>query len=373
MLIIEQEKNSILQIMKILITGGGGVTGRAIARSIKLSTLYGGATLISADIFHNEYGIHEGLFDRCYKLPHVDSENYASKFQELIERETPDAVLIMTEKEAIYWGKNKPFFPALISPYDFSIVAGNKARLYSVLANENLVPHSLLYQRNEVSFEIIFKENFDARPVWVRCYEEGTSSGKGAYLVKSVEDAQAWFNINSSINSYLVSEVLPGGNYACNMLLYEGKLLQHAIYERLEYFMPHLSPSGITGNISVGRLLNDQHILENSLAAIRAVEKHTSTHAHGIYTVDLKGDTGNNPLITEINLRHTAATSSFAQGGCNMAEFQVAATVGRFEAIPSHEIKFHPDNRLLRDIDGIPVYLDHFKREQQERLIDLSK
>lgn len=359
--------------IKILITGGGGVTGRAIARSIKLSALYKDAELVAADIFHNAYGIHEGLFDRCYKMPHVDAENYTTKFQELIERETPDAVLIMTEKEAIYWGKNKPFFPVLVSPYAFSVVAGNKARLYGVLTNEKLVPNSLLYHKNEGPFESVYHDQFDSRPVWVRCYEEGTSSGKGAYLVKSVDDARAWFNINPGINSYLVSEVLPGGNYACNLLFYEGNLLQQAIYERLEYFMPHLAPSGITGNISVGRLLNDERILTNSIAAIRAVEKHTNTQAHGIYTVDLKGDTANNPLITEINLRHTAATSSFAQGGCNMAEFQVAATLGHFEAIPTHEIKFNPDNRLLRDIDGIPVYLNEFNQEQQDRLIDLSK
>ena len=358
--------------VKILITGGGGVTGRAIARSIKLSPLYGGATLISADIYHNEFGIHEGLFDRCYKMPHVDSASYEAKFRELIDREQPDAVLIMTEKEAIYWGTKKPFFNVLISPYEFSIVAGNKARLYSVLTEDKLVPQSILYHRNEVEFESIFNNIFSARPVWVRCYEEGTSSGKGAYLVKSIQDANAWFNINPSINSYLVSEVLPGGNYACNLLFYQGKLLQHAIYERLEYFMPHLSPSGITGNISVGKLLNDARILNNSLASIRAVEKHTSTRAHGIYTVDLKGDHTNNPLITEINLRHTAATSSFAQGGCNMAEFQISATLGRFESIPNTEILFDADNRLLRDIDGVPVFMNDYTKNRQEKLIDLS-
>lgn len=357
---------------KILITGGGGVTGRAIARSIKLSTLYNNATLISADIYQNEYGIFEGLFDRCYKMPHVDSENYFTKFQELISLEKPDAVLIMTEKEAIYWGTKEKIFDSLISPYEFSIIAGNKARLYSVLEEYRLVPEYILFNSNEVSFEKIFKDKFNFRPVWVRCYEEGTSSGKGAYLVKSIEDAKAWFDINPTIKSYLVSDVLPGGNYACNLLFYQGKLLQYAIYERMEYFMPHLSPSGITGNICVGKLINDQHVLDNSIASIRAIETKTNTKANGIYTVDLKGDEENNPLITEINLRHTAATSSFAQGGCNMAEYQISATLGKFELIPTNEIVFNQDNRLLRDIDGCPVYVSDFQNLYKSKLIDLT-
>lgn len=357
---------------RILITGGGGVTGRAIARSIKLSPYFKNAILISSDIYQNEYGIFEGLFDRCYKMPHVDSENYFLKFQELIKIENPDVVLIMTEKESIYWGKKEKIFNSLISPYDFSVIAGNKAKLYSVLEPYKLVPKYFLFNKNEISFEKVFEDKFNSCPVWVRCYEEGTSSGKGAYLVKTIDDAKAWFDINPSIKSYLVSDVLPGGNYACNLLFYEGKLLQHAIYERVEYFMPQLAPSGITGNISVGKLINDNKILENSISSIRAIEKKTNTKANGIYTVDLKGDKENNPLITEINLRHTAATSSFAQGGCNMAEFQIFATMGKFESIPMDEVIFDKDNLLLRDIDGIPIYVNKFRSQLEEKLIDFS-
>jgi hypothetical protein len=141
----------------------------------------------------------------------------------------------------------------------------------------------------------------------------------------------------------------------------------------LEYFMPHLAPSGITGNIAVGKLINNQKVFSNSLKAIRIIENKTGTQAHGIYTVDLKGDADNEPMITEINLRHTAATGSFAQGGCNMAEFQVSATIGKFELIPTNEVIFPKDNILLRDIDGLPVYLEDYSKSKEERLVDLTK
>lgn len=357
---------------KILITGGGGVTGRAIARSIRLSSKFEDAILISSDIYQNEYGAFEGLYDMCYKLPHVDSANYASQFEVLISREKPDVVLIMTEKEAIYWGGRKAPFNSLISPYEFSKLAGHKARLYEALRPDKLVPEYVLFDRTKDNFKKIFEEKFNNKPVWVRCYEEGTSSGKGAYLVKSNDDAEAWFNLNIEIGSYLMSDVLPGGNYACNLLYKDGNLLQHAIYERLEYFMPQLSPSGITGNISIGKLINDDLVLKNSKEAIKIIEQKSNTKANGIYTVDLKGDDKNNPLITEINLRHTAATSSFAQGGCNMAEFQILATLGLENLIPEQEIIFNPNNRLLRDIDGIPVYLNEYNSAKTDKIIDLS-
>jgi hypothetical protein len=357
---------------KIIITGGGGVTGRAIARSIRLSEHFKTAVLISSDIYQNEYGLFEGLYDKCYKLPHVDHSSYLLKFEELISLEKPDVVLIMTEKEVIFWGTNQPNFNALISPFAFSTLAGNKARLYEALRPSMLVPEFSVFDISLDSFGQLYSDKFNGRPVWIRCYEEGTSSGKGAYLVKSIQDASAWFDLNPTIKSYLISDVLPGRNFACNVLFKEGKLLQSAIYERLEYFMPQLSPSGITGNIAVGKLINDRAVFENSIQAIRLIEQITSTKANGIYTVDLKGDSQNIPLITEINLRHTAATGSFAQGGCNMAEFQILASIGKENLIPSDEIIFPSNNKLLRDIDGSPVYLADYESAMASKLFNLS-
>jgi hypothetical protein len=357
---------------KILVTGGGGVTGRAVARSLRISQHFKNAKLISSDIYQNEFGIFEGLFDNCYKLPHSDHPDYAIAFDKLIQKEKPDAVLLMTEKEALFWGTSSPQFPCLVSPFEFSTIAGHKARLYEALKPAGLVPEFLLFNLNDQSFQQIFSEIFNNKPVWVRCYEEGTSSGKGAYLVRSVADAEAWFAINPTINSYLISTVLVGGNYACNLLFKEGKLLQHAIYERLEYFMPHLSPSGITGNIAVGKLINNNIILENSIHAIRIIEQYSNSIANGIYTVDLKGDQDNFPMVTEINLRHTAATGSFAQGGCNMAEFQVLATIGLDHKIPNEEILFHPNNRLLRDIDGLPVFIQDYEQTLKDVLMEFK-
>jgi hypothetical protein len=358
--------------IKILITGGGGVTGRAVARSIKLSKLYADAVLISSDIYQNKFGIFEGLFDKSYKLPHVEHIDYKTKFNTLIDIEKPDVVLLMTEKEVLFWGKYQANFKSLISPFEFSKIAGNKARLYQMLSTSNLVPQFCLFDKNKDSIENIVIDKFKSNPVWIRCYDDGSSSGKGAYVLKNIKDAEAWMTINEKINHYMISELLKGENYACNLLYVDGKFIQHAIYERLEYFMPHLSPSGITGNISVGKLINNEQVLENSIAAIEKIEKKTNTKANGIYTVDLLNNSKKKPLITEINLRHTAATSSFAQGKWNMVEFQISATLERFDKIPNQKPTFNQNNLILRDIDGLPIYLEESTTAFQKQLIDLT-
>ncbi|MBK7764437.1 MAG: hypothetical protein IPI46_14020 [Bacteroidetes bacterium] len=48
-----------------------------------------------------------------------------------------------------------------------------------------------------------------------------------------------------------------------------------------------------------------------------------------------------------------------------MAEFQILETLGLENLIPEEEIIFNPNNRLLRDIDGIPVYLNEYNSAKQ--------
>jgi carbamoyl-phosphate synthase large subunit len=357
--------------INILITGGGGVTGRAVARSLRMSEFFRESRLVAVDIFQNEFSLFEGLYNAYYKLPHVDHPMYEQKFFELVKFENPDVVLVMTDKEALYWGDRGNEIKALISPVDFSKIAGNKAHLYQILATHKLVPDFSIFNRHTDDFKKIFQDKFSNQDIWIRCYDEGSSSGKGACKIKDYHDAISWFTLNPQIDNYLIAEILPGGNYACNLLYLNGKLMQYATYERLTYFMSHIAPSGITGNISVGKLINDATVLEQSTNAIKVIQDVTNTKPNGIYTVDLKGDKNNFPMITEINLRHTAATSSFAQGGCNMAAFQVLASLGMEHLIPSEEIQFNSDNRILRDIDGIPVYIENYQKAIQDRLIVL--
>jgi len=65
-------------------------------------------------------------------------------------------------------------------------------------------------------------------------------------------------------------------------------------------------------------------------------------------------------MITEINIRHVALTSSFSRAGFNLVEAQIFATLGHSDLAGPVEKEFPPGNLILRDIDGVPLWVsDH--------------
>jgi carbamoyl-phosphate synthase large subunit len=203
--------------------------------------------------------------------------------------------------------------------------------------------------------------DLDGGSVWLRDYAEGSSSGIGSIQVTEPEEAYAWAYLNPGIPSFMVAEHLPGRNIACSLLFHEDRLLKAGCYERLEYFMGHLAVSGITGNINRGRLINDERARTLAEQAVRFLCGLTGVPAHGLLTVDLREDRSGTLKVTEINVRHVAATSAFAAGGANMAEAQVLATLGRLDEIGEVVPHFPDDNVILRDIDGAPLWLTDYR------------
>src|SRR5581483_7080360 len=98
----------------------------------------------------------------------------------------------------------------------------------------------------------------------------------------------AWACLNPQIDEYMVANYLPGRNLACCLLFGDDELLKVACYERLDYFQGHLVVSGVTGNISRGRLINDPAARAAGERAIRLIASQHGETAHGLFTVDLK-------------------------------------------------------------------------------------
>ena len=126
--------------------------------------------------------------------------------------------------------------------------------------------------------------------------------------------------------------------------------------------MAKVAVSGITGNICRGRLVNDSRVCSAAEQAVRRIGGQTGEVMHGLVMVDLKENRRGEPLVTEINLRHVAGTWAFAEGGANMAETQVFATLGNLDHIGQVEGYFPRSNLILRDIDGVPILVKDCKR-----------
>jgi carbamoyl-phosphate synthase large subunit len=56
-----------------------------------------------------------------------------------------------------------------------------------------------------------------------------------------------------------------------------------------------------------------------------------------------------------------AATSALAAGGANFAEAQLLATLGRLDEIGEVVPCFPDDNVILRNVDGVPLWLTGYR------------
>ena len=118
--------------------------------------------------------------------------------------------------------------------------------------------------------------------------------------------------------------------------------------------MAKVAPSGITGNTSYGRLLNEPALVNAAVQAMEMIFESTGSPKHGFFTADFKEDINGKPYITEINVRMVAFNYSFAKGGANFSE----DIVGLINDDPGYDRKykmyeFEPGTIFLRDVDGM--------------------
>jgi hypothetical protein len=342
--------------VRILITGACGVTPRAIARSLQMSSRLRDAARIGTDRGGNWYGFYEGLYDRVYLVPDARDPRYVEVMSDICEKEDIDVAVVSPEAEVLFWSDRALPVPALLPSPRIVEVAISKKNLYDALQGSGLIPWHTIVSRAD----LLKRRGLDVsrEPVWLRDFSDASSSGKGAIRVNDAEQAYAWACLHSEITEYMVAEYLPGGNFACCMLFHEDRLLKAACYERLEYLMGGLVASGITGNISRGGLVNDSQLVAISEQAIRHISQQHAEPAHGLFTVDLREAADGSPKVTEINVRHTACTSALAAGGANLAEAQVLASLGRCDEIGEVVVTFAEGKVILRDVDGPPLLLE---------------
>lgn len=345
--------------LKILVTGACGVTSRSVVRSLLLSKNFSSSEFIGADIGDNLYGFYEKLYKRVYKVPHVSTQGYRATMEGIIKEENIDAAVVIPELEVVHWSSHPFAIPYLVPPPRFSEAVISKRNLYDMLEGTGLIPAYLIAKRRQIQ-DPQFSNPF-SYPCWIRDFSIGSTSGKGAYMASDSEQLIAWTTINRGTEEFMLSEFLSGRNYTCHLLYNHGTLLKVGIYERLEYFMKNVAISGITGNISRGRLTNDELVKANSIKAVESICEKTRETMHGLVAVDLRADRKGNPLITEINIRHVACTSAFASAGFNLSEYQVLCALNRTAEINGEVEKIYPEaNLILRDIDGAPIWIPSF-------------
>lgn len=350
------------QTLNILITGTGGPTPRSFARAITECKTYNkNYKLFGTDIHKYAVGLYQDkLFEKSFITPKSSEEGYWEAMQQIIDEYAIDLAIILPETEVRAWSvrQSKGELPCKALIPDIKMV---DAVIDKSILTEELMPHGLVPKSVSINpQDINLKEKINqtlAYPFWVR--SATGSSGLGSFKVKTYQDLIKWVSINEGVTNFLASDFLSGRNLACKFLYYNGKLVRSATAERVNYIMAKVSPSGITGNTSYGRLINDQKVFDIAHRAIEIMFGKTGGERHGFFTVDLKEDANGTPYVTEINVRHVAFTSSFALGGANLCEDTVRLLDDDINFDLEFELyKFEEGLIFLRDVDASPIVMN---------------
>lgn len=354
--------------MNILITGVGGPTPRSIARSIKEFSKYRDAKLIGIDINPYAHGLYENLYDARYIVPTAGDPRYWAKIGTIVQKHKIDIALVHPEAEVLEWSRraeaDKLPCKALLPDIEMAELLTNKAKMTEVLKNTGLVPSSFYINAGKPDFKEL--EETLPYPFWIRSVSG--SSGLGSLKVESRKALENWLLINPEVEEFIASTFLPGRNLAVKLLYNKGKLIRAASAERVDYIMSKVAPSGITGNTSFGRLLNEPALVDLASQAMDHLFVHTNSEKHGFYTADFKEDTAGRPYLTEINVRMVAFNYSFAAGGANFSE-DIIHMLENHQTVEDYKMyEFDEDLIFLRDVDSAPILMKESDLVQINRL-----
>lgn len=345
--------------MNILITGVGGPTPRSFAIALKKYGNYKKYHLIGTDINPHSIGLYQkNLFDYSYIIPKAVEPNYWQAIETIISKHQIEYAIILPELEVEVWSKRQKLAKlpckALIPNASVVSTLVDKAKMTTVLNELGVVPQSYAFDPKKIKLSNVF--DVLASPFWVRS-TKGTS-GLGSLKVDNLDSLKNWIQINPMISEFIASTFLSGRNLAVKLLYFNGKLVRSATAERVNYIMAKVAPSGITGNTSFGRLLNEPTLVKSAIKAMDVIFESANAAKHGFFTIDFKEDDKGASFITEINVRHVAFTQCFAAGGANFAE-DTMRLLSEDTSFDQHYkmYEFEKDLIFLRDVDNLPILM----------------
>lgn len=340
----------------VLVTGSGGPLGVNVTRSLRDAE----ASLRIVGTDANRWHLPLSETDQTYLIPYArDRHRYAAAIREIAAREGV-AVLLPThpvEVRAIAELRDAGALGELAVALPQTTVldvCDSKLTTYEALLQAGIpVPRTVLLQEAADAVRAFDEFGGGERPVWVRgTGAPGLGIGGAALPCRKLAVAIAWIEHHDGWGKMAASEYLPGANLSWMGGFADGALIASGCRERLEYVLPHVSPSGITGAPAVSRTIEDPRVAAIGEQAVRAVDG----QPHGVYFVDLKGDSDGAPRVTEINAGRCGTTvRAYTEAGYNFPWMLVELALGRQLAPQPDAIA--PDVYWVRTLDCGPVAL----------------
>lgn len=152
----------------------------------------------------------------------------------------------------------------------------------------------------------------------------------GSLPVTSADEIAFWIRYwtrerGGTADDFILSEYLPGRDFAWQGLWRCGELVTSAVRERTRGVFSHMAASGRSSSALVAKIVHDARVNETAEAACRTLS--TDGRPHGVYGVDLREDERGVPKVTEVNVGRFFTTVLFLErAGCPIV--QLYATLG---------------------------------------------
>jgi carbamoylphosphate synthase large subunit len=290
----------------ILVTGAGGSGGISFIRALRLAQQQKNIPIYVACTDHNPHFLQFPDADTRYHSPRHDDPTFIPLLQKIIETHKIDFLHPHPSSEAQIVSQNLTEFKNVKTylPQPTAIMPDKLAIHNALHAKGVRVPKTVevnTFQDVERAFTEI------GAPLWIRARRG--AGGRLGLKVVNVEQAKHWVDLNvlqgrSKVADFVIQEFLPGRDLACDSLWYKGKLVTSYCRERLEYFLKHISLSGITGTPTIARTVIDEKINRIGIDSVKALDP----QPHGFYSTDIKEDGDSNCVVTEVDGKwHTTA------------------------------------------------------------------
>jgi hypothetical protein len=321
-------------VKRVLVTGAGGSAASNFIHSLRLADEP--FFIVGTDT--SKYHLELADADARYLLPPAGDPAYLGELNRLIEQERielvhpqPDEeVLALSELREALWART--FLPS----HQTVVLCQDKAACARRIAAAGVPAPRFAAADSEASLrEGTASILASHEKAWVR-----STRGAGARAslpvtspAQAVSWARYWTEVRGlGYGDFMVSQFLPGREFAFQSLWLDGEIVTSQARERLEYLFGHLTPSGQTSTPSVARTVHRDDVNEVAARSIRAIDP----AATGVFCVDLKEDEHGQPLVTEINAGRFFTTSNFlAEAGANMPYHYVRLAFGeRLDHLP---------------------------------------
>jgi carbamoyl-phosphate synthase large subunit len=345
---------------RLLLTAAGGGVSENLIRAIRVADDPYFIIGTSCD----RYSLARSSADRNYLIPRADTGvAYVQAVRTVVERERVDLIIPCHDTEVATLSRYRDevgarlFFPR----HDMIEVFQDKLKLNQELATRGVPVAETQLFTNTSAVDRLFERSGDEGLLW--CRLRRSSASRGSLPVRNRQQLDAWVSYwetmrGVSPEEFMVSEYLPGRDFAFQSLWNRGHLVLAKTCERLAYLAGEWMPSGSSSTPRVGRLVNEPTVNAVCVATVRGID----SEASGIYCIDLKENGSGSPCITEVNIGRFFMISPIFNlvGRYNMAELYLQLAFGERVKIDEHD-QFSDigkeETYLVREFDGAPLII----------------